>query len=259
MIIVQKTTLIIDSLQLVMLALGDWWNKQIWQEWEQKRWEKIYHLLKTQESTNITSFCFHQLSSSLQLSWHTDESLRLETSFPILYIGWQTESTQSVKYGCRNVTNPLMCTMLAVPRVDVNTLGLNHPAFGSLEAVFPRVHIHIFRSPGWELSQCLLGYYSTERSWQDLDLSQNATLGLFFATTLSRKRLAFVGMLSQCVLHFKCLRRLLASLESLRRRSCRTMPWKASQTLCCMAADVSINLQSNTAAQARPSETESQT
>ena len=105
---------------------------------------------------------------------------------------------------------------------------------------------------------CLSGSYSTERSWQDFDFSQNATLGLFLATTLSRKRLAFIGRLSLRVLQWMCLRRLLASLESRRRRSCRTMPWKASQTLCCMAAEVSINLQSNTAAQARPSETWSQ-
>lgn len=62
-------------------------------------------------------------------------------------------------------------------------------------------------------------------------------------------------MLSRRVVQLLCLRRLLASLESRRRRSCRTMPRKASQTLCCMAAEVSMNLQSNTAAQARPSET----
>lgn len=95
--------------------------------------------------------------------------------------------------------------------------------------------------------------YSTERSWQDLDFSQKATLGFFFAITLSRSRLAFVGMLSLRALQPRCFRRLLTSLESLRRRSCRTMPRKASQTLCCMAADVSMNLQSNTAAQVRPS------
>lgn len=209
----------------------------------------------------------HHIPLSVSISWALASNIHgtqmslcdWKSNFQSFTQADKPSLVQSATYGCRNVTNPLMCTMLAVPRVDVNTLGLNHPAFGSLEAVFPRVHFRIFSSPGWELSQCLLGSYSTERSWQDLDLSQNATLGLFFATTLSRKRLAFVGMLSQCVLHFKCLRRLLASLESLRRRSCRTMPWKASQTLCCMAADVSINLQSNTAAQARPSETESQT
>lgn len=144
----------------------------------------------------------------------------------------------------------------------MNTLGLNHPTFGSSEASTPLAHVIPLSRLRVKLEskvKCLLGSYSTERSWQDLDLSQNATLGLFFATTLSRKRLAFVGRLSQRFLQFRCLRRLLASLESLRRRSCRTMPRKASQTLCCMAADVSINLQSNTAAQARPSETEGQT
>lgn len=98
--------------------------------------------------------------------------------------------------------------------------------------------------------------YITERSWQDLDFSRNATLGLFLATILSRKRLAFTGRLSRRELQLLCLRSLLASLESRRRRSCRTMPRNASQTLCCMAADVSTNLQSNTAAHARPSETE---
>lgn len=142
--------------------------------------------------------------------------------------------------------------------------GLNHPTFrkvASLQLMSTYSALQaVACSPtqvfGAELN-CLLSPYSTERSWQDLDLSQNATLGLFFATTLSRKRLAFIGMLSRRVLQFMCLRRLLASLESRRRRSCRTMPWKASQTLCCMAAEVSINLQSNTAAQARPSETES--
>lgn len=131
----------------------------------------------------------------------------------------------------------------------------------SRSSFFP-TRVHIICSLGCDLFPCssvrcrvkLSGPYSTERSWQDLDLSQKATLGLFLATTLSRKRLAFMGRLSRRVLQCMCLRRLLASLESRRRRSCRTMPLKASQTLCCMAAEVSINLQSNTAAQARPSE-----
>ena len=117
--------------------------------------------------------------------------------------------------------------------------------------------LHLLEGFGVDLRR-LLGAYSTDRSWQDLDFSQNATLGLFLATTLSKKCLAFLGRLLRRVLQFMYLRRLLASLESRRSRSCRTMPWKASQTLCCMEAEVSMNLQSNTAAQARPSEAESQ-
>lgn len=98
--------------------------------------------------------------------------------------------------------------------------------------------------------------HSTDRSWQDFDFSQKATLGFFFAIILSRSRRAFVGMLSRRTLQLRRFRRLLTSFGSLRRRSCLTMPWNASQTLCCMAAEVSINLQSNTAAQARPSRRE---
>lgn len=123
----------------------------------------------------------------------------------------------------------------------------------------PADSVHMSRSPAGTLGECqhrvLSDVYSTDRSWQDFDFSQKATLGFFFAIILSRNRLAFVGMLSLRSLQLRCFRRLLTSFGSLRRRSCLTMPRKASQTLCCMAADVSINLQSNTAAQARPSET----
>lgn len=45
----------------------------------------------------------------------------------------------------------------------------------------------------------------------------------------------------------------MASLPSWRRRIWRTTPSNSSATLCCSGADVSMNLQSNTTAQARPS------
>lgn len=49
------------------------------------------------------------------------------------------------------------------------------------------------------------------------------------------------------------MRRAFSSLLSLRRRICRTMPSKRSRTLWCREAEVSMNLQSNTTAQALPS------
>lgn len=95
---------------------------------------------------------------------------------------------------------------------------VNHLTCSPSEIGFPPVlsvtSFHLMGKPG----------YKTERLWQDFDFSQNAMVGLFFATTLSKKRLAFMGRLSRRALQCTCLRRLLSSLESLRRRSCRTMP-----------------------------------
>lgn len=93
--------------------------------------------------------------------------------------------------------------------------------------------------------------YSTDRSWHDLDFALKAIFLLFFATILPRKRLAFLLMLS--LLLVLAILRALSSLLSLRRRICRTMPSNRSFTLWCRAAEVSMNLQSNTTAHARPS------
>lgn len=93
--------------------------------------------------------------------------------------------------------------------------------------------------------------YSTDKSWQDLDFALKAIFLLFFATILPRKRLAFLLMLS--LLLVLAILRALSSLLSLRSRICRTMPSNRSFTLWCRAAEVSMNLQSNTTAQARPS------
>lgn len=93
--------------------------------------------------------------------------------------------------------------------------------------------------------------YSTDKSWQDLDFALKAIFLLFFATILPRNRLAFLLMLS--LLLVLAILRALSSLLSLRRRICRTMPSNRSCTLWCRAAEVSMNLQSNTTAQARPS------
>lgn len=217
-----------------------------------------------QNTENIASVC--QLSSNLQHSSHKESVTGNVTSFPVCYTGWHAELSplglvQHMDDGAEMFQTPLVCAEGGYERGDEWwwTIRLFSPSDAGPCPHSPLSRLQPAQRFGVELEEeSLLGSYSTDRSWQDFDLSQNATLGLFFATTLSRKRLAFLGRLSRRVLQLVCLRRLLASLESRRRRSCRTMPLKASQTLCCMAAEVSINLQSNTAAQARPSGTESQ-
>lgn len=48
----------------------------------------------------------------------------------------------------------------------------------------------------WKLSEVKKRAYNTARSWQDLERTFKAIFLLFFATSLSRKRLAFLVMLS---------------------------------------------------------------
>lgn len=94
-------------------------------------------------------------------------------------------------------------------------------------------------------------FQSTDRSWHDLDFCLKAIFLFFRATIRPRKRLAFLLMLSRRLQ--LAMRRAFSSLLSLRRRICRTMPSKRSRTLWCREAEVSMNLQSNTTAQALPS------
>ena len=91
---------------------------------------------------------------------------------------------------------------------------------------------------------------STARLWQDLERALSARRRAVRAVKRARKRRARWPRLA---------RRLGAggsrAAQFLRRkRSWRTTPSKSSATLCCSVADVSMNLQSNTTAQARPSE-----
>lgn len=97
-------------------------------------------------------------------------------------------------------------------------------------------------------------FQSTDRSWHDLDFCLKAIFLFFRATIRPRKRLAFLLMLSRRLQ--LAMRRAFSSLLSLRRRICRTMPSKRSRTLWCREAEVSMNLQSNTTAQALPSREE---
>lgn len=91
---------------------------------------------------------------------------------------------------------------------------------------------------------------STARLWQDLERALSARRLALRAVRRARKRRA----------RWPRLARLLgadvsgAALSRRRKRNWRTTPSKSSATLCCSVADVSMNLQSNTTAQARPSE-----
>lgn len=91
---------------------------------------------------------------------------------------------------------------------------------------------------------------STARLWQDLERALSARRRALRAVRRARKRRARCPRLAR--------RRgagdSRAVLSRRRKRSCRTTPSKSSATLCCSVAEVSINLQSNTTAQARPSE-----
>lgn len=91
---------------------------------------------------------------------------------------------------------------------------------------------------------------STARLWQDLERALSARRRALRAVRRARKRRARWPKLAR--------RRgagdSAAALSRRRKRSWRTTPSKSSATLCCSVADVSMNLQSNTTAQARPSE-----
>lgn len=91
----------------------------------------------------------------------------------------------------------------------------------------------------------------TVRSWQDFDFCLKAIFLFLRATMRPRNRLAFLPMLS---LRLQlAMRRAFSSLLSFLKRICLTMPSKRSCTLWWREADVSMNLQSNTTAQALPS------
>lgn len=91
---------------------------------------------------------------------------------------------------------------------------------------------------------------STARLWQDLERALSARRRALRAVRRARKRRARWPKLAR--------RRgegvSGAALSWRRRRSWRTTPSKSSVTLCCRVAEVSMNLQSNTTAQARPSD-----
>lgn len=91
----------------------------------------------------------------------------------------------------------------------------------------------------------------TVRSWQDFDFCLKAIFLFLRATIRPRNRFAFFPMLSLRLQLAK--RRALSSLLSFLKRICLTMPSKRSCTLWWRDADVSMNLQSNTTAQALPS------
>lgn len=90
---------------------------------------------------------------------------------------------------------------------------------------------------------------STARLWQDLERALRARRRALRAVRRAKKRRARWPKLAR--------RRGAGESRALpswrRRRSWRTTPSKSSATLCCRVAEVSMNLQSNTTAQARPS------
>lgn len=91
----------------------------------------------------------------------------------------------------------------------------------------------------------------TVRSWQDFDFCLKAIFLFLRATMRPKNLLAFLPMLS---LRLQlAMRRAFSSLLSFLKRICLTMPSNRSCTLWWSDADVSINLQSNTTAQALPS------
>lgn len=95
------------------------------------------------------------------------------------------------------------------------------------------------------------GPQRTVRSWQDFDFCLKAIFLFLRATMRPRNRLAFLPMLS---LRLQLAMRLaFSSLLSFLKRICLTMPSNRSCTLWWRDADVSMNLQSNTTAQALPS------
>lgn len=114
------------------------------------------------------------------------------------------------------------------------------PTTQLLSSVVPQCPI----TPGRWWSQ------STARLWQDLERALSARRRAPRAVRRARKRRARWPKLAR--------RRgggvSGASWSWRRRRSWRTTPSKSSVTLCCRVAEVSMNLQSNTTAQARPSD-----
>lgn len=90
---------------------------------------------------------------------------------------------------------------------------------------------------------------STARLWQDLERALSARRRALRAVRRARKRRARWPRLARRRGEGSSW----AMLSWRRRRSCRTTPSKSSITLCCRVAEVSMNLQSNTTAQARPS------
>lgn len=101
----------------------------------------------------------------------------------------------------------------------------------------------VFRFPPWGG-----GPQSTARLWQDLERAFRARRALRAVRRVRKWRARWPRL---------ALRRgtgdTRAALSRRRKRSWRTTPSKSSATLCCSVADVSMNLQSNTTAQARPS------
>lgn len=91
---------------------------------------------------------------------------------------------------------------------------------------------------------------STARLWQDLERALSARRRALRAVRRARKRRARWARLAGC----RGAGGSSAALSRRRKRSWRTTPSKSSATLCCSVAEVSMNLQSNTTAQARPSE-----
>lgn len=115
-------------------------------------------------------------------------------------------------------------------------------------------HTHSLVFRGQRKKNCpsvLSGPQRTVRSWQDFDFCLKAIFLFLRATMRPRNRLAFFPMLS-LRLQF-AMRRAFSSLLSFLKRICLTMPSKRSCTLWWRDADVSMNLQSNTTAQALPS------
>lgn len=126
--------------------------------------------------------------------------------------------------------------------------NIDIPGFLKITYFAPKLHTKQFKhSEPFEVT-----HYRLIRSWHDLDLSLKAACLFFLAISLLMNRFAFFGRLSRRFWREQRLVR--ASKLSLRRRSWRMMPSNSGQTLCCIAADVSMNLQSKTAADERPSE-----
>jgi len=133
-----------------------------------------------------------------------DESLQQETSLHPLVVRSITEAELSPRSLVQTATCGWRC------RKAAHTHLSRTPAWLSVNTSKPQmqastnvdlqdVTCSAAQSFGVVQNKCVSCFYSTERSWQDLDFNQNATLGFFLAITLSRKRLAFMGRLSRRV------------------------------------------------------------
>lgn len=127
-----------------------------------------------------------------------------------------------------------------------------YSSISPLGLVLKHTHCLVFRGQRKKCPSVPSVPQRTVRSWQDFDFCLKAIFLFLRATMRPRNRLAFLPMLS---LRLQlAMRRAFSSLLSFLKRICLTMPSNRSCTLWWRDADVSMNLQSNTTAQALPSE-----